>query len=118
MRTIISSVAMALAIAFAGIPGVSAAEFNGIRSVAMAPAIEQVQYGYGNRHCEELRRACEFKHQLGEEGEGNCRRYREECGRPQYDCRELRRACEFKHERGEEGEGNCRRYRELCVRSY
>jgi hypothetical protein len=109
---------MALAIAFAGIPGVSAAEINGIRSVPMASAIERVQYGYGNRYCEQLRRACEFKHERGEEGEGNCRRYREECRRPQYDCRELRRACEFKSELGEEGQGNCRRYRELCERSY
>jgi hypothetical protein len=28
-----------------------------------------------------LRRACEFKHERGEVGEGNCRRYRRECGR-------------------------------------
>jgi hypothetical protein len=109
---------MALAITFAGIPGVSAAKIDSIRSAAMDSAIEQVQYGGRNYYCERLRRACEFKHERGEEGEGNCRRYREECGRPQYDCRELRQACEFRHERGEEGEGNCRRYRELCVRSY
>ncbi len=32
----------------------------------------RVQWG----HCEHLRRACEY----GERGEGNCRRYREECG--------------------------------------
>ena len=29
--------------------------------------------------CEELRRACLHKEELGEEGEGNCRRYRETC---------------------------------------
>jgi hypothetical protein len=40
--------------------------------------IEQVQSG---RYCARLRRACEFKHERGEEGEGNCRRYRRECGR-------------------------------------
>jgi hypothetical protein len=40
--------------------------------------IEQAQYG---RHCARLRRACEFKHERGEVGEGNCRRYRRECGR-------------------------------------
>jgi hypothetical protein len=29
--------------------------------------------------CEELRLACLHKDELGEEGEGNCRRYRETC---------------------------------------
>ena len=33
------------------------------------------------RECEELRRACLHKEELGEEGEGNCRRYRETCRR-------------------------------------
>lgn len=40
--------------------------------------IEHAQYG---RYCARLRRACEFKHERGEMGEGNCRRYRRECGR-------------------------------------
>jgi hypothetical protein len=31
--------------------------------------------------CEELRMACMQKDQLGEQGEGNCRRYRESCRR-------------------------------------
>jgi hypothetical protein len=31
--------------------------------------------------CEELRIACMHKDQLGEQGEGNCRRYRETCRR-------------------------------------
>jgi hypothetical protein len=30
--------------------------------------------------CRELRRACEMKEELGETGQGNCRRYREMCG--------------------------------------
>ena len=34
------------------------------------------------RDCEELRRACLHKEELGEEGEGNCRRYRETCEDP------------------------------------
>jgi hypothetical protein len=38
---------------------------------------ERVQYG---GYCESLRRACIYKDQLGEAGEGNCRRYRRECG--------------------------------------
>ena len=35
-----------------------------------------------SRECEELRRACLHKDELGEEGEGNCRRYRETCEEP------------------------------------
>jgi len=65
--------------------------------------------------CETLRRACENKRELGEVGEGNCRRYREECGqRSASYCARLRQACLYKDERGERGEGNCRRYREEC----
>lgn len=30
--------------------------------------------------CRELRRACLYPVQLGEQGQGNCRRYRERCG--------------------------------------
>jgi hypothetical protein len=43
------------------------------------------QYGYrhGNRYgggqCRELRQACLHKEELGEQGMGNCRRYRELC---------------------------------------
>jgi len=36
----------------------------------------------GSRECEELRRACLHKDELGEEGEGNCRRFRETCEEP------------------------------------
>jgi hypothetical protein len=66
--------------------------------------------------CENLRRDCERKGQLGERGEGNCRRYREECGvqRSASYCARLRRECRDKNERGERGEGNCRRFREEC----
>lgn len=41
-------------------------------------------YGRGGRrgggYCDQLRRACENKDALGESGQGNCRRFREECG--------------------------------------
>jgi hypothetical protein len=30
--------------------------------------------------CRELRRACLYKEELGDEGRGNCRRYRARCG--------------------------------------
>ena len=78
-----------------------------------------VRFGGGGRggQCEQLRSACENKRELGEQGEGNCRRYRETCERrrPSRDmCRELRQACLNKDELGEQGAGNCRRYRENC----
>ena len=82
------------------------------------PAIEsgatQVQWG----HCERLRWRCEHKNELGQEGMGNCQRYREECGGRDRYCEHLRRACEYKNERGEEGQGNCRRYRAECGGRY
>ncbi|WP_457798230.1 hypothetical protein [Methylocystis sp. S23] len=36
------------------------------------------RWGYG-ADCRELRRACLYKEDLGEQGRGNCRRYRELC---------------------------------------
>jgi hypothetical protein len=71
----------------------------------------------GGGQCEELRLACENKNRLGEQGEGNCRRYRETCQAPVRNvCAELRAACLNKDRLGEQGEGNCRRYRETCRR--
>ena len=73
--------------------------------------------------CEELRLACENKDRLGEQGAGNCQRYRETCQQRarqqssrQQMCEELRTACLHKDQLGEQGEGNCRRYRENCRR--
>jgi hypothetical protein len=36
-------------------------------------------YAYGGEGCWQLRQACLHKEELGEEGMGNCRRYRELC---------------------------------------
>jgi len=70
------------------------------------------------QNCRGLRYACEHKDELGLEGAGTCRRYREQCGggaqRPQNPCAKLRYACEHKDELGLEGAGTCRRYREQC----
>jgi hypothetical protein len=109
--------------------------FNGMRKVAFAVAAAAaifviptsafsqsfeigpggVRIGRGGQ-CEELRRACENKDRLGEQGEGNCRRYRETCQRPvrRDVCAELRAACLNKDQLGEQGEGNCRRFRQTC----
>ena len=40
-----------------------------------------VRIGGGSGECEQLRLACEHKDELGEQDEGNCRRYRETCRR-------------------------------------
>ena len=87
-----------------------------------APALEtgalQAQwggYGGGYGYCQRLRWKCEHKYELGQEGAGNCQRYREECGggRARY-CEQLRWRCEHKNELGQEGMGNCQRYRQEC----
>jgi hypothetical protein len=77
--------------------------------------VQEAQYWRGG-HCERLRRACIHKEERREVGEGNCRRYRAECGGRVSYCERLRRACIYKEERGETGLGNCQRYREECRR--
>jgi hypothetical protein len=94
----------------------------GMASAAPVSSLQtNVQQGPGlvlkvQNRCENLRRSCERKGQLGERGEGNCRQYREECGyqRSASYCARLRRECLNREERGERGEGNCRRFREEC----
>jgi hypothetical protein len=56
----------------------SAAPYSSKTFTAPENLVEQAQSG---RYCARLRRACEFKNERGEAGEGNCRRYRQECGR-------------------------------------
>ena len=112
MRKIICAIAFAVSVsAVSAASGVAAPIALGLPGAAdHENAVQQVQ----SHRCDRLRRACENKDIRGEEGMGNCRRYRDECdGRGSY-CARLRRACENKDERGERGEGNCRRYREEC----
>jgi len=91
-----------------------------LRAGGPEDVVERVQFDWrdlrdwGRRHCERLRHACINKEERGEVGEGNCRRYRAECGGRVSYCERLRRACIYKEERGEVGEGNCRRYRNEC----
>jgi hypothetical protein len=44
-----------------------------------AQGIEMGLAGLGRGECEQLRRACENKEALGEQGEDSCRRYRQGC---------------------------------------
>ncbi len=115
IKTVAAGAAMMLMTAGAGF---AAPVSTPLATGAAESSLMQVQYygyGHGYGYCQRLRWKCEHKYELGQEGEGNCRRYREECGggRASY-CERLRRACEFKYERGQEGQGNCRRYREEC----
>ena len=115
MRGIISAAVLAAGLGLASVPGAVATPIGAIVGEAgvLESVVLQVQYG-GGRYCERLRRACEYKDDRGEAGQGNCRRYREECGGGPSYCERLRRACIYKDERGQTGEGNCRRYRSEC----
>jgi hypothetical protein len=69
--------------------------------------------------CRGLRYACEHKDELGLQGAGTCRRFREQCsdfggGGVANKCAQLRWACEHKDELGLQGAGTCRRFREEC----
>jgi hypothetical protein len=115
MQTSVKAIILAIGLGLASVPGVAAAPLDaGVRELGgVEQGVERVQY-WGGGYCERLRRACVYKEQRGEVGEGNCRRYRAECsGRASY-CERLRRACVYKERRGEVGEGNCRRYRSEC----
>jgi hypothetical protein len=51
---------------------------DGVREAATQQIL--IEHAQSSRYCARLRRACEFKNERGEVGEGNCRRYRRECG--------------------------------------
>lgn len=115
MRTIIGAFIIAAVVGLASVSGAVATPVgvNAREAGVLENVVDQVQYG-GGRYCERLRRACIYKEERGEVGEGNCRRYRAECGGGPSYCERLRRACVYKDERGETGQGNCRRYRSEC----
>jgi hypothetical protein len=56
------------------------------QNIEIGPGGVHIDPGQGREglrgDCEELRRACLHKDELGEEGEGNCLRYRETCKDP------------------------------------
>jgi hypothetical protein len=81
MRAIIGVMILAAGLGLASAPSAVAApvgvDFRG--AGFLEGVLERVQYGRGG-YCERLRRACIYKEERGEVGEGNCRRYRQECG--------------------------------------
>ena len=112
MQTIIGPMILAAGLVFASVSTALATPVS-VDIGGLPGVVEHAQY-WGGGYCERLRRACVYKEERGEAGEGNCRRYRAECGGRVSYCERLRRGCVYKDERGEVGEGNCRRYRNEC----
>jgi hypothetical protein len=77
MNKVLLGLGLALGTAI-GIHTATAAPYGAPGQSALPSSVTTVQ---SDRYCRRLRRACEFKHERGEAGEGNCRRYRRECGR-------------------------------------
>ena len=76
MRSIVLAIFIVSGAGIAAFPA-SAAPLSGTAPQAETSFVQQTQ-GWG--FCRRLRRACEFKRERGEVGEGNCARYRRECG--------------------------------------
>jgi hypothetical protein len=74
----------ALAIATAALFALPTSAFS--QGVVFGPGGVRIDHGYYQGRsayrgeCRELRLACIHKEELGEQGLGNCRRYREVCG--------------------------------------
>jgi hypothetical protein len=77
MRSIILGLTVATGMSDFALSAASAAPLAR-DAIAGQVVIEQAQYE--SRYCRRLRRACQNKDIRGEVGEGNCRRYRRECG--------------------------------------
>ena len=78
MRSIVLGTVIATGMSVFALSAASAAPLTR-DAIAGQGVIEQVQDE--SRYCRRLRRACQNKDVRGETGEGNCRRYRRECGR-------------------------------------
>lgn len=77
MNKVLFGLALALGLGTAFHPA-TAAQYGLSAPEALTSSVMEV----GSRdYCRRLRRACEFKDERGERGEGNCRRYRRECRR-------------------------------------
>ena len=77
MRSILLGIMVATGMSVVALSAASAAPLGG-DGIAGQGIIEQAQDE--SRYCRRLRRACENKDIRGEVGEGNCRRYRRQCG--------------------------------------
>ena len=76
MRAMLVGLALLAPAAFTGPASALSPGNTAIQTVGQ---LDLVQYREESRYCRRLRRACEYKNERGEAGEGNCRRYRREC---------------------------------------
>jgi hypothetical protein len=69
------------AAALFAIPSLASAEdvYVGPGGIHVGPSHHRYYDRYGGGRCREMRAACMHKQELGEQGMGNCRRYRELC---------------------------------------
>ena len=80
-----TAAAMALAVVVSSAGGLIPSSAEAQPSIQIGPGgirVEDERDRRGRRRagmCEELREACLNKERLGEQGEGNCRRYRQTC---------------------------------------
>jgi hypothetical protein len=77
MKTFLAALTLAAGLGVGAMPG-SAAPLGPNLSDRSLSDVELVQSA---ERCRRLRRACRFKDERGERGEGNCRRYRRVCQR-------------------------------------
>jgi hypothetical protein len=77
MRSVILGTIVTIGLSAFGV-SVSSAAPIARDGMAGQGVVEKAQYE--SRYCRRLRRACENKDIRGETGEGNCRRYRRQCG--------------------------------------
>ncbi|KAF2989990.1 hypothetical protein OGR47_17755 [Methylocystis sp. MJC1] len=80
MRSYILAICTA---AFLTLPAAAAPSEAGSDDASLLQLVHSQYYRGGHwgsgANCRELRRACMYKRELGEEGMGNCQRYRELC---------------------------------------
>ena len=75
MRASLMAAALIAGIGYVGTA--SAAPLAGTKPVLSGQSL--VEHAQSSSYCRRLRRACQFKDERGERGEGNCRRYRRVC---------------------------------------
>jgi hypothetical protein len=75
MRTSLIAGALIAGIGYVGTA--SAAPLTDTKPMVSGQSL--VEHAQSSSYCRRLRRACQFKDERGERGEGNCRRYRRVC---------------------------------------
>jgi hypothetical protein len=79
MRSYALAIAAAAALFASPLPALSQEVEFGPGGVRIEPGHHYQGRSVSRGRCEELRKACLNKEELGEQGQGNCRRYRHYC---------------------------------------